>query len=94
VQNAVDQHIACSTTPLDQLPETYDLVLANILAEDLVRMRHLLANCLAPGGTLILSGILLERETLVLTGFADTELTLQATNHCGDWSCLEYKRNG
>jgi ribosomal protein L11 methyltransferase len=93
-QNGIGERIICSTTPLDELPGSYDLILANILAEDLVRMRHQLAARVANNGTLILSGILVEREELVSTGFADTPLTLLTTTRHGDWSCLEYGRPG
>jgi len=89
-QNSVDHLMDCSTTPLEQVAEKYDLVIANILAEDLIRMRQALASRLNAGGTLILSGILLEREELVISGFTDTTLILHTTNHCDDWSCLEY----
>jgi ribosomal protein L11 methyltransferase len=91
-QNGVGTQIACSTTPLEQIPGWFDLVIANILAEDLVRMRHALTERLARHGTLILSGILLEREELVITGFADTNLVLAAVTRSGEWACLEFAR--
>ena len=92
-QNGVADSITCSTTPIEQVTEQFDLVLANILAEDLVRMRHHLTARLATRGTLILSGILLEREELVVQGFADTGLNLAAANRSGDWVCLEFSRS-
>ena len=93
-QNCVSGQISCSATPLEQLSEEFDLVVANILAEDLIRMRHALAARLARSGTLVLSGILLEREELVITGFADTGLNLVNITRSGDWACLEYRRDG
>jgi len=46
----------------DQLPEqvkhSYDLVIANILAEVIIELRDTLLDHVKPGGTLLLTGIL------------------------------------
>jgi ribosomal protein L11 methyltransferase len=79
------------TTPLADIPGQFAVVLANILAEDLVRMATDLTARVAPGGYLILSGILVEREPYVIDGFASTGLTLVETAREGEWSCLLYR---
>ncbi|GLI37881.1 50S ribosomal protein L11 methyltransferase [Geobacter hydrogenophilus] len=79
------------TTPLADIPGQFAVVLANILAEDLVRMAADLTAKVAPGGFLILSGILVERESYVIDGFASTGLTLAETTREGEWSCLLYR---
>ncbi len=79
------------TTPLADIPGQFAVVLANILAEDLVRMASDLTAKVAPGGVLILSGILVEREPYVIDGFAATGLTLAETTREGEWSCLLYR---
>jgi len=79
------------TTPLAEIPERFGVVLANILAEDLIRMAPDLTAKVAPGGFLILSGILVERESSVIDGFAATGLTLAETTREGEWSCLLYR---
>uniref|UniRef100_A0A831UDJ4 Ribosomal protein L11 methyltransferase n=1 Tax=Geobacter metallireducens TaxID=28232 RepID=A0A831UDJ4_GEOME len=79
------------TTPLAAIPGRFDVVLANILAEDLVRMAADLTAKVAPGGALILSGILVEREPYVIAGFAATGLVLAETTREGEWSCLLYR---
>lgn len=43
----------------------YDLVLANILARPLTQLASRLASAVAPGGTLVLSGLLAEQETWI-----------------------------
>jgi ribosomal protein L11 methyltransferase len=43
----------------------YDLVLANILARPLAQLGARLAGAVAPGGTLVLSGLLAEQETWI-----------------------------
>ena len=90
--NAVAAHINCSTTPLTAVTGQYELVLANILAEELVRLSQPLVERVAPGGFLVLSGILQEREAFVREGFATTCLTLVSATHDGEWCCLLYSR--
>jgi ribosomal protein L11 methyltransferase len=90
--NLVADAVACSTTPLEQLPGGYRLILANILAEELVRMAPELTRRLLPGGLLVLSGILAEREQFVIDGFAAQPLTLEVSLNAGEWRCLRYRR--
>jgi ribosomal protein L11 methyltransferase len=68
--NNLTERVECSSTPLEALTETYDIILANILAEELVRLAPQLTERLAQGGRLILSGILAEKEALVRNGFS------------------------
>ncbi|HEU0035445.1 MAG TPA: 50S ribosomal protein L11 methyltransferase [Kofleriaceae bacterium] len=56
--NRVADRISASTTTLDQLDEEFPLVLANIQAHVLRALLPLLVARTAPGGTLILSGLL------------------------------------
>jgi ribosomal protein L11 methyltransferase len=91
--NRVETNLHLSTTPLGQISGTFDIVVANILAEELVRLAPQLVAKVSPGGCLLLSGILLERESLVLDGFASSGLQLLATAHEGDWSCISYIRS-
>ncbi|MGB4600037.1 MAG: 50S ribosomal protein L11 methyltransferase [Trichlorobacter sp.] len=90
--NRVSDAVSCSTTPLEQLPDGYRLILANILAEELVRMAPELTRRLRPDGLLVLSGILAEREQFVVDGFASQPLTLEASLAAGEWRCLRYRR--
>jgi len=62
------------------------------LAEELVRLASELVSRLAPGGSLILSGILGEREQYVKEGFAPFPLHLVAALSDGEWRCLHYRR--
>lgn len=88
--NRVADLVTFSTTPLAALTGRFDLVVANILAEDLVRMRADLTSHLSTGGILILSGILTEREQFVVSGFQDTGLTFQSTRYDGEWCSIEF----
>lgn len=90
--NGVAGSTRFQTTTLDRIDRQYPLVLANILAEDLVRMRHDLARVTAPGGTLILSGILKEKEGFVLEGFADSGLGPVSTRTMGEWCAILFRK--
>jgi ribosomal protein L11 methyltransferase len=59
-------HVDVSTTPLEEVDGEFDLVLANILAPALVALAPHLRRVLAPGGTLIISGILEHAHAHVL----------------------------
>jgi len=62
-ENAVANHLDATFVVPDQLPErTFDLVIANILANPLRALAPLLAGRTAPGGRLILSGILEDQQ--------------------------------
>ena len=90
--NGVDTIISASTTPLEAITGQFQIVLANILAEELVRLAAELIDRVADHGWLILSGILQEREAFVIDGFAQHPLTLAETTHADDWSCLVYRK--
>ncbi|AJE04583.1 50S ribosomal protein L11 methyltransferase [Geobacter pickeringii] len=90
--NGVADAVELVTTPLEAIPGSFTVTLANILAEDLVRMAAELATTVAPGGFLVLSGILCEREEYVINGFVPTGLSFQSARHGGEWSCLVYRR--
>jgi ribosomal protein L11 methyltransferase len=63
-RNGVEQ-LELSGEPPDRLPGAFDLVVANILANTLVELAPGIAARLAPGGTLLLSGILAGQEDAV-----------------------------
>jgi ribosomal protein L11 methyltransferase len=92
--NGLAEQVKCSTTPLESMTENFDVILANILAEELVRLAPFLAERLAPGGSLVLSGILAEKEGLVRTGFAPQPMKYLATLQAGEWVALHYRKDG
>ncbi|HEX4461069.1 MAG TPA: 50S ribosomal protein L11 methyltransferase [Polyangia bacterium] len=59
-RNLVTERISCSTTPMADVHGPFDLVLANILPDVLIPMAEIIAGKVAPGGSLMLSGILIE----------------------------------
>lgn len=66
----------------------YDLIVANILARPLVALAPAFRAHLAPGGTLILSGILGTQETMVTAALRMQGLYLKSRKPMGDWVTL------
>jgi ribosomal protein L11 methyltransferase len=86
--------ISVSARPLAELAGPYGIVIANIIAEELVRLADDLMRPLAPGGVLLLSGILQERLHLVTERFAAAGLTLLAVRRCEEWCSVTYRKAG
>lgn len=68
------------------------VVVANILAKPLMKMARDAANKVAPGGTLILSGLLNEQENMVLSAHRMQGLYLKKRMRRGKWSILVLAR--
>jgi len=66
----------------------FDLILANILAGPLTRLAPAIARVLAPGGTLVLSGLLMWQENLILGFYRALGLRLHRVRRDGAWSAL------
>lgn len=89
--NRVQGNIEVTATPLKEVAGPFAVVVANILAEELVRIGPELVGKLRRDGYLILSGILTENEGTVLDGFAHFPLTLVETTRQAEWSCITYR---
>lgn len=70
----------------------YDLVVANILARPLMLLARDVTRALKPGGTLILSGLLNEQESMVLGPYRMQGLRLVSRRRRDGWSALVLKR--
>jgi len=91
VLNQLSDQVECGTVPLESLTERFDIILANILAEELVRLAPFLSDRLQPGGSLILSGILAEKEQLVRQGFDSQPLKYCKTASADEWVAMLYR---
>ncbi len=92
--NEVLDRLEITGAPLETLEDGFDVVVANILAEENIRLGTELTTRLAPGGTLILSGILQEKEALVTRAFAAFNLTGPVVSREDEWVCLQYRKEG
>jgi ribosomal protein L11 methyltransferase len=74
------------------VPGPFDLVVANILASTLVELAPQLAAQVAPGGTLLLSGILVSQQGAVRRAYLAQGLLAAAGRREGEWSLLRLRR--
>ena len=74
---------------LADINQTYDLIVANILAPVIINMtEHGLNTRLRTGGTLIVSGILIEQSETVQSALAEAGLRIIAQQQQGEWVAL------
>ena len=86
--NGVEDRFRSAVTPMARVEGTFDLVVANVLAEILVDMKAEIAARCAPGGRLILSGILVEKSGWVAGEYAQGGFRLAGRMDDGQWSAL------
>jgi len=70
----------------------YDVVVANIIARILIELAPGLAAAVAPGGTLLLSGIIEGREPAVERAFQAQGLTFAGREQIEDWVSQVWRR--
>lgn len=92
-RNAVAARLTAYTVDAFR-PQTYDIVLANILAEPLEQLASQLAQLVAPGGSIVLSG-LLQSQAERLAGLYGAWFDMDPIATRDDWSRLSgIKRGG
>jgi len=85
--NAVQMQAEMGRIPPD---DTFDLVLANILAGPLVDMAEGLARC--AGHTLVLSGLLTSQTDMVSYPYLNAGLRIERIDSEGDWAAMTLQR--
>jgi len=88
-RNGVAAQITAATTPLDRIDATFELVVANILAPELIAMAQDLVRVTAPGGSLVLSGLLDKRYDHVVAALTPMQLT--AVDALEGWAAVTLK---
>jgi ribosomal protein L11 methyltransferase len=73
-------------------PARYDLVFANILMRPLIRLSPILTRAMAPGGRLVLSGLLTRQEPLVRLAYVNRGLVLERRYRREAWSTLVWRK--
>ena len=89
-QNGVADRLQ-ATADAAELGRGYSLVLANILAGPLMELAAELSNRLAPGGTLLLSGILSEQARSVMQSY-ECWIEFEPPSERDGWVCLRGTR--
>ncbi len=95
-KNSVQDRIAVSITPLEEVTPIFPLILANIQAHILRDLKELLLPRLAPGGRLLVSGILSSQIQSLVDFYcqeADLELVgIRKSTLSSDWSSAHFLR--
>lgn len=89
-RNGVSGLVEVDLATLESIEETFDVVVANILAPVLIELAPELVRLVDVGGTLVISGILTERHDHVVAALAPLGVTERHT-HDG-WCALVMKR--
>lgn len=88
--NSVDGPVRVIEISLDKISIEFGLVVANIIAEELVRLSSLLKERVTADGYLILSGIISEKADMVMESFES--LTLEKEVREGEWFSLLFRK--
>jgi ribosomal protein L11 methyltransferase len=79
--------------PLDAPPSgRFDIVVANIIAAVIIDLAVALVDVLQPGGALIVSGIIAEREGETVEALRAAGASVEHVRALGEWRCIEAVR--
>ena len=81
----LDKHVFRASAP-------YDLIVANILAGPLIALAPAICRNLAPGGSLILSGLLPSQRARIVASYRGQGLALERSSVLNDWLTLVFTR--
>lgn len=90
--NDLEARLEIRATTVLALAGSFDLILANIRPSVLVPIAPELAARLAPGGNVVLSGVLGEEADAVLAAYAAAGLELADRRDLGEWCALSVRR--
>jgi ribosomal protein L11 methyltransferase len=91
-RNRVSRRVTARLGTLPSAAGPFDVVLANLIASLLVRLAPALHDELAPGGTIVASGIFVDRAPEVRSAFEAAGLSVRKATSEGDWVALEAAR--
>lgn len=92
--NKLARQVKVVDQAIEELDGRFDLVLANILAKENIRMADDFLQKMLPDSHLVLSGILNEQEEAVIEAYRKLPLALIRSDRREGWSCLTYHRHG
>ena len=91
-RNGVEDRIDSRVGSVPTGEPAFDVVLANLIASVLIRHASQLRDELRPGGTLLASGVFVDREGDVRDAFATVGLEVSRRTIEGEWVALETVR--
>ncbi|MBI5524264.1 MAG: 50S ribosomal protein L11 methyltransferase [Desulfarculus sp.] len=86
--NGLEGRLEVSATPLEEISERFPLIVANLTAKDLTDLAPALATRLAPGGEMIVSGLLVMQIQAVRAALEAVGLALLEQDSLAGWACL------
>lgn len=89
---AIDFHVAAGLRHPALRGQRFDLVIANILAGPLMHLARDIAVAVAPGGHLVLSGILVPQAAAVIATYRAHGFHLERHDRIHEWSTLVLRR--
>lgn len=89
-RNGLADRLECDTTPVGNIDATFPVVVANIEADVLTRLEADISRTVAPGGLLVLSGILVPQKDRVREAYR--AFTLEAAPEKGEWVALALRK--
>lgn len=93
INQASDSIAVVEGQPRDFAGRAFDVVVANLTAEMIISLATDLAACLAPSGTMILSGILTSLRLDVERAASEAGLSILERREAGEWSMLAAMRS-
>jgi len=90
--NGVSDVFCVDGTILEEINEEFDLVLGNLISEILVDLAESIAARCAPGGRLILSGIIKEKSGWVVEEVSRHQMKLVTETIDGEWAALLFRK--
>ena len=89
-------HARCGSAgeawPFETSARGFDVVVANIIARVIIELAPALAAALAPDGTLIVSGVIGDREAATVAALEACGMRIGAVRAMGEWRCIEAVR--
>lgn len=95
--NHVHQYCSVTTTPIWEIEETFDLVLANLDKGTLLLLAQDITRVISRGGVLVVSGILEEQGEAIERRFVSLGLTKEAVRkdrEDPEWIAISFRKSG
>ena len=90
--NSVADRVAVTQREITTLKDTYDLIVANLTAKILIKLKKPLTSLLRPGGYLILSGIIDQNRSDIEAHFFRDPLIPSSSFAEKEWVCYVLKK--
>ena len=97
VENAIENcernrcsKVLISKDDIEQLEDTFDIILANINFNILIQYKSQLKNLLQPNGILIISGLLTSDKEPIMQQFMEEGFVMQSVKQQKEWIALEF----